>query len=276
MSQGILNKSMAISNLPLMPVQRSGSQDASEDQCSGVGIGTQLSKKPISTIVVPLARPMNTVQVLLIDGGKALSISESVKTSNFKITRKPTLSEGLEALRGSGFQLILLDLALPDASVAESVTQTIGTAPDSPLIALANEGEKEKLAEAMRLGAKDFVLNGCRCDSLIRTMRFVLDRKKLVADWGDRQQQMKKDRDELVAHLSHEVRNALACIHQFGNILIDGLAGKMSEEQRDYLGIMLENASRIRSVLDDLLEPASGGTGEGAKETGSLSKMAHL
>ena len=58
----------------------------------------------------------------------------------------------------------------------------------------------------------------------------------------------------LSAYLSHELRNALACIHQFGNILVDGLAGELTGEQREYVGIMLENASKIRSVLDSSLD----------------------
>jgi signal transduction histidine kinase len=61
-----------------------------------------------------------------------------------------------------------------------------------------------------------------------------------------------------LAALSHELRNALACIHQFGNILIDGLAGELSGEQREYIGIMLENASKIRRVLDSALDGGSG------------------
>ena len=61
---------------------------------------------------------------------------------------------------------------------------------------------------------------------------------------------------DLPAYLSHELRNALACIHQFGNILVDGLAGELSGEQREYVGIMLENAQKIRSVLDSALDGA--------------------
>jgi signal transduction histidine kinase len=63
---------------------------------------------------------------------------------------------------------------------------------------------------------------------------------------------------ELSAYLSHELRNALACIQQFGHILIDGLAGELSGEQREYLGIMLENASKIRRVLDGALDGTTG------------------
>jgi signal transduction histidine kinase len=63
---------------------------------------------------------------------------------------------------------------------------------------------------------------------------------------------------ELSADLSHELRNALACIQQFGRILVDGLAGELSGEQREYLGIMLENASKIRCLLDSALDGAEG------------------
>ena len=64
----------------------------------------------------------------------------------------------------------------------------------------------------------------------------------------------KQPGSNLSAYLSHELRNALACIQQFGKILVDGLAGELTGEQREYVGIMLENASRIRSVLDSALD----------------------
>jgi signal transduction histidine kinase len=64
----------------------------------------------------------------------------------------------------------------------------------------------------------------------------------------------KQPSSNLSAYLSHELRNALACIHQFGNILVDGLAGELTGEQREYVSIMLENASNIRRVLDSALD----------------------
>jgi signal transduction histidine kinase len=81
---------------------------------------------------------------------------------------------------------------------------------------------------------------------------------------------MTKDNEQLMAHLSHEIRNALTCIFQFGNILIGGLAGDLSGEQREYLGIMIENASRIRTALDALTEVAPAAVGECADKNESL------
>lgn len=78
----------------------------------------------------------------------------------------------------------------------------------------------------------------------------------MKADGKQAGQNMTKTDAQLTPDLSHEVQNALACIQQFGTIILDGLAGNVSEEQRKYLHIMLKNASIIRSVLDSAREPA--------------------
>jgi signal transduction histidine kinase len=78
---------------------------------------------------------------------------------------------------------------------------------------------------------------------------------------------------ELTAYLSHELRNALACIHQFGNILVDGLAGELSGEQREYVRIMLENASQIRRVLDSALNGTPDPIEESTNKIERVSKL---
>ena len=78
---------------------------------------------------------------------------------------------------------------------------------------------------------------------------------------------------DLPAYLSHELRNALACIHQFGNILVDGLAGELTGEQLEYVGIMLENTSKIRSVLDSALDGIPGTPEKCANKIEPVSKL---
>ena len=78
---------------------------------------------------------------------------------------------------------------------------------------------------------------------------------------------------DLSVYLSHELRNALACIHQFGNILVDGLAGELTGEQREYVGIMLENASKIRSVLNSALDGVPGPPEKCANKIETVSKL---
>ncbi len=79
------------------------------------------------------------------------------------------------------------------------------------------------------------------------------ERRQLISAKEETRHETARIQKELAARLSHELRNALACIQQFGNILADGLAGPLCDEQLEYLGIMLQNATRINTALDDLL-----------------------
>ena len=166
-------------------------------------------------------------------------------------------------MQESPVQLVLLDLSLPDTPASKSITKILRMAQDLPVIAFMNDGETANAVEALHVGAQDYVVNRDQSDSLVRTIKYAMEQKAVIVD-RETGRRMTRDNEQSIAHLSHELRNDLTCIFQFGNILIDGLAGELSEEQREYLGILLACASRIRSVLDGLPEGAPAGLGERA------------
>ena len=189
------------------------------------------------------------VQVLQIDGSShnlpllgTASKWESLEP--FQITRKRSLSEGLVEMQSALFRIVLLDISVSTLPDIESVTEVLEVAKGLPVIALINEGGMTKAKEEMRLGAQNYALKGCTSDSLVNTLKHAMERQHLIAEI--------EDGKESVARESHELRNALACIHQFSTILLDGLAGPISEEQREYVGIILQNASRARAVVENL------------------------
>lgn len=78
-----------------------------------------------------------------------------------------------------------------------------------------------------------------------------------------RAQQVQLDlKDEFVSHVSHELRSPLTPIHQFVTILLDGLGGPLTGEQREYLGIVLRNTEQLRKMIGDLLEMTRAGEGK--------------
>jgi len=68
---------------------------------------------------------------------------------------------------------------------------------------------------------------------------------------GREQLEMK---DQFISHVSHELRSPLSAIHQFTTILLDGLAGELGSEPREYLEIVLRNSLQLREMIGDLLE----------------------
>ncbi len=90
------------------------------------------------------------------------------------------LQTGLELIQSSGpFDLILLDLTLPDSSGIETFRHVYKAAPETAVI-VATGTDDEKLAlEAMHLGAQDYLVKG-RFDlpTLLRVCRYAVERKK--------------------------------------------------------------------------------------------------
>jgi signal transduction histidine kinase len=61
-------------------------------------------------------------------------------------------------------------------------------------------------------------------------------------------------RTEFISHVSHELRTPLASLTQLLAIVLDGLAGPISAEQREFLEICLRNARQLSSMIADLID----------------------
>jgi len=217
-------------------------------------IESDAASQPISDL--PYAIP---VQVLLIDGSShdlplLADASKWDSLEPFQITRKRILAEGLAEMHSALFRIVLLDVSVFTLPNIESVTEVLEAANGLPVIALINDGGMTNAKEAMRLGAQTYALKGRKSDVLLNTLKHAMERQHLMA--------AVEDGRESIARESHDLRNSLACIQQFTNILLDGLAGPISDEQREYVGIILQNASRVRAVVENLREYVPDDSGE--------------
>ena len=61
-------------------------------------------------------------------------------------------------------------------------------------------------------------------------------------------------KDQFISHVSHELRSPIAVLYQFATILLDGVAGDLQGDQREYLEIMLRNIHQLRCMISDLLD----------------------
>lgn len=77
--------------------------------------------------------------------------------AKFEITRGKTLSEGLYKLSDEQFDVILLDLQLPDGQGLESVAKFHDAAKKTPLIILTGNEKNNTPAEFVELGVQDFL-----------------------------------------------------------------------------------------------------------------------
>jgi PAS domain S-box-containing protein len=122
------------------------------------------------------------IKVLLIEDnlGDAVLIQEmlkDVKTTDFEVKHAQILSEGMGYLHGNDFDIILLDLALPDSQGIETFNRANDHAPELPIIILTGLSDEEFAIKAVGEGAQDYLVKG-EVDSrlLARSMKYAIER----------------------------------------------------------------------------------------------------
>jgi len=61
-------------------------------------------------------------------------------------------------------------------------------------------------------------------------------------------------KSEFLANMSHELRTPLNAIIGFSEIIADGLAGPTTDDQREYIGDVLDSSRHLLSLINDILD----------------------
>lgn len=108
---------------------------------------------------------MTVTRVLLVedDRGYARFLHEvllEVTELEHVITFARTLEEAAACLERDSFDIVLLDLGLPDADGTEALTHITRAAPSTPIVVLSAHHELKVALESMRLGAQEYLVKG--------------------------------------------------------------------------------------------------------------------
>ncbi len=125
------------------------------------------------------------IKVLLIEDnvGDCELILRMLNTSEiaeFKLTHTSRLTSGLKLLESNKFDIILLDLGLPDSVGFESFKSTLTEHPAVPIIVLTGLANEEIGIQSIKYGAQDYLVKGeFNGKLLVRAIQYAIERKKL-------------------------------------------------------------------------------------------------
>jgi diguanylate cyclase (GGDEF)-like protein/PAS domain S-box-containing protein len=119
------------------------------------------------------------IEVMLAETGSLL----------FSLEHAASLYGGIEHLEKSAFDVVLLDIGLPDVNGLDSIIEITNKAPDTPVVMMTGLDDEETAIAALRMGAQDYLVKG-RIDSrsLLRSIRYAIERRHVEEDlWSSRQ-----------------------------------------------------------------------------------------
>lgn len=150
---------------------------------------------------------MNPIRVLLVEDnpGDVRIIKEMLGDSiNFKVSVGVTLEDGVNYLLKNNFDIVLLDLNLPDSHGKDTLKIVNQKTPGIPIIILTGFSDEKFAISTLEMGAQDYIVKGQTDKNLLaRSMRYAIERKKI-------ENNLKKTQDELEVRsniLDHTVKN---------------------------------------------------------------------
>jgi diguanylate cyclase (GGDEF)-like protein/PAS domain S-box-containing protein len=124
------------------------------------------------------------IRVLLIednDGDANLveTYLKRAKTARFALERVDRLELGLDCAREGDFDVLLLDLTLPDSQGQETFERALAELHRIPIIVMTGIDDTKLAVEAVRDGAQDYLVKR-QVDTqlLVRSIRYAIERKK--------------------------------------------------------------------------------------------------
>jgi DNA-binding NarL/FixJ family response regulator len=173
--------------------------------------------------------PNGTIHALLVedkpqDARLIRTLVDDVSSVPFTWENIVSLAEAEELLRLEPFDLVLLDLSLPDSQGLDTFTHIHPHAICLPVVVLATPEDERFALQAMRAGAQDyFIKEKLEGEFLVQALRRAIERKRVETALRIRNQQLTllleqlkpKTRfspslDNLAAILIHELNNPLA------------------------------------------------------------------
>lgn len=215
-----------------------------------------------------------TIQILLVednpdDAELLQEIIADADETPCSLVHVERLKDALNCLRENHFDVILLDLSLPDKQGLETVAKTYSNSPDLPIVVLTGFNDQFMALEALRQGAQDYLVKG-KIDSnlLFRAISHAIERAQTLKRLRQSEEQLQRLNEELerrVAeqtnqlrqknhflqneiyhrqHLEVELRNALVKEQELSN-LKSNIISVVSHEYRTPLATILSSSELL-------------------------------
>jgi signal transduction histidine kinase len=223
-----------------------------------------------------------SVNILIVDDDELdrrlvkLVLAKTANLIRFNVESAQTITEALEKLVKDNFNIILLDLNLPDSRGMETVQKIFNTAPDVPIVVLTGLDDENAGLEAIRSGAEDYLVKGDGLEyTLIRAIRYAIERKRAKTSLIKAKQELEQINTKLVeatakanelaaeaekantaktqflANMSHEIRTPMNAIIGFSEVLEEEL---LAGQQKEYVKMILDSSRHLLELINDILD----------------------
>jgi signal transduction histidine kinase len=149
-----------------------------------------------------------------------------------------------------------------------------------PVARLGATGERAEAALLLAADALDLLVHHANARALAaatheeamrQTFAELTEHNQRLSRAVVRLEELDRLKSNFLATMSHELRTPLTSVIGYAEMMVEGLAGPVSPEQRDYLNTILGKADQLLSLITAVLDVSSLESGQLALERSALS-----
>jgi signal transduction histidine kinase len=222
--------------------------------------------------------PRGKILVIDDEAGIRRGCHRALEPEGFIVEEASTLKKGLEIIQKDHFDLVLLDVMMPDGRGIDLLEPILEKDPDTICIIITGFATVELATSAIKQGAYDFISKPFTSDLLLMTVNQGLEKRMLsleakrlitiekeAAELARAKEEMEKldqAKSAFMLTVAHELRSPVGGAQSLLRTMTRGIAGDLNDQQRDILTRIEARLDQLMVLINDLLSLASSKSSE--------------
>jgi len=186
-----------------------------------------------------------------------LALARSSNQVKFDLAVAETLSEGIDRLSNEKYDIVLLDLGLPDSSGMNTVEKARDASPGVPIVVLTGLADEDRALEAIKLGAEDYLVKGKPLEyALIRIIRYTIQRKRAeqnLAKLVKKLEDINRELNDFASIVSHDLKAPLRGIKTLADWIMADNGDRLTDEGKEQMGLLVKRVDRMHNLIEAVL-----------------------
>lgn len=159
-----------------------------------------------------------------------------------------TMTDAVKTLGSGDFDIILLDLGLPDSDGLETLKKIQAIEKKIPIVVFSGLNDESIAVQSVKEGAQDYLIKGATDgNQLKRTIRYAIERHKA-------QIEAEKIKKELILLIGHDLKNPIISMMGLADLITEDNLGTIPQNKIEFAKLIINSGEMAIDLIHNITE----------------------